>query len=117
MSKAVAVRVGTIQQRVLLVRSEKVIIDADSAEFYGVSTKALNQAVRRNRGRFPVDFMFYLTESEKSEVGTVCDHLSRLRYSRTPPSVTPPARRGAQATLHLAPPLGHTVRQPGLVML
>jgi ORF6N domain len=85
MSKGVAVRVGTIQQRILLVRGEKVIIDADLAEFYGVTTKALNQAVRRNQARFPVDFMFKLTGSEKSEVVTACDHLSRLKYSRTTP--------------------------------
>jgi hypothetical protein len=85
MSKAVAVRVETIQQRILLVRGEKVMVDADLAEFYGVTTKALNQAVRRNRARFPADFMFRLTESEKSEVVTACDHLSRLKYSRTPP--------------------------------
>jgi hypothetical protein len=85
MSKAVAVRVGTIQQRILLVRGEKIMIDADLAEFYGVTTKALNQAVRRNKARFPADFVFRLTESEKSEVVTVCDHLSRLKYSRTQP--------------------------------
>jgi len=85
MSKALAVRVGTIQQRILLVRGEKVMIDADLAEFYGVTTKALNQAVRRNKGRFPADFVFRLTGSEKSEVVTICDHLSRLKYSRTQP--------------------------------
>ncbi|MFZ1946830.1 MAG: ORF6N domain-containing protein [bacterium] len=85
MTKVVAVKIGTIQQRILLVRGEKVIIDADLAEFYGVTTKALNQAVRRNRGRFPADFVFRLTRDEKSEVVTVCDHLSRLKYSPTSP--------------------------------
>jgi hypothetical protein len=53
-----------IESRVLLVRGEKVLLDADLAELYGVSTKALNQAVRRNIGRFPGDFMFQLTEVE-----------------------------------------------------
>ena len=52
-SKAI-VKVGTIQQRILLIRGEKVIIDADLAEAYGVTTKALNQAVRRNADRFPL---------------------------------------------------------------
>ena len=52
------VKVGKIQQRILLIRGEKVIVDADLAEFYGVPTKALNQAVRRNTDRFPADFMF-----------------------------------------------------------
>ncbi|MEN8790071.1 MAG: ORF6N domain-containing protein [Flavobacteriaceae bacterium] len=46
-SKSV-VKVGKIQRRILLVRGEKVIVDADLAEFYGVPTKVLNQAVRRN---------------------------------------------------------------------
>ncbi len=46
------VKVGTIQNRILLIRGEKCIVDADLAEFYGVTTKVLNQAVRRNKKRF-----------------------------------------------------------------
>lgn len=68
-SKAI-VKVDTIQQRILLIRGEKVIIDADLAEVYGVTTKALNKAVRRNADRFPSDFMFRLTKKEKQEVVT-----------------------------------------------
>lgn len=49
---------------VRLVRGEKVLLDADLAVLYGVETKALNQAVRRNRSRFPEDFMFQLTAEE-----------------------------------------------------
>ena len=71
------VKVGKIQQRILLIRGEKVIVDADLAEFYGVPTKALNQAVRRNMDRFPADFMFQLNKNEKTEVVTNCDHLSK----------------------------------------
>lgn len=81
------VSVGTIQQRILLIRSEKVIIDADLAEFYGVTTKVLNQAVRRNINRFPADFMFQLTKEEKIEVVTNCDHLQNLKYSSVNPYV------------------------------
>jgi len=51
------IQVGTIQNRILLIRGEKVIVDSDLAEFYGVATKVLNQAVRRNIERFPNDFM------------------------------------------------------------
>ncbi len=47
-------------------------MDADLAEAYGVETKALNQAIRRNRDRFPRDFMFQLTKEEKMEVVTNC---------------------------------------------
>jgi hypothetical protein len=79
--------VARIQQRILFIRGEKVLLDADLSEFYGVSTKALNQSIRRNIDRFPADFMFRLTKSEKREVVTNCDHLNRLKYS----SVTPVA--------------------------
>ena len=81
------VKVGKIQQRILLIRGEKVIVDADLAEFYGVPTKALNQAVRRNMDRFPADFMFQLNKNEKLEVVTNCDHLNKLKYSPVNPLV------------------------------
>jgi hypothetical protein len=83
-SKAV-VKVGQIQQRILLIRGEKVIIDADLAEAYGVTTKALNQAVSRNAGRFPADFMFRLNKEEKHKVVTTCDHLQNLKFSPVNP--------------------------------
>ncbi len=50
-----------IEQSILLIRDVKVILDADLAQLYGVSTKAFNQAVKRNRDRFPDDFTFRLT--------------------------------------------------------
>ena len=83
-SKAI-VKVGKIQQRILLIRGEKVIIDANLAEAYGVTTKALNQAIRRNANRFPSDFMFRLTKKEKQEVVTNCDHLQNLKFSPVNP--------------------------------
>jgi len=52
------VPVGKIENRILLIRGGKVIIDADLAEFYGVPTKRLNEQVKRNVNRFPADFMF-----------------------------------------------------------
>ncbi|MEK7717241.1 MAG: ORF6N domain-containing protein, partial [Pseudomonadota bacterium] len=55
------------------------------AELYGASTKSLNQAVRRNRDRFPDDFVFQLTDKEKTDVVTNCDHLKKLRFSSTLP--------------------------------
>jgi hypothetical protein len=63
------------------------MLDADLAELYGVPTKVLNQAaVKRNKDRFPADFMFQLTKAEKDEVVTVCDHLRRLRFSPSLPN-------------------------------
>ncbi len=53
-----------IERAILLIRGEKVMLDSDLAVIYGVSTKALNQAVKRNALRFPVDFMFQLTAAE-----------------------------------------------------
>ena len=77
--------VGKIENRILLIRGEKVIVDADLAGFYGVPTKRLNEQVKRNVNRFPADFMFQLTKSEKSEVVANCDHLENLKYSRALP--------------------------------
>ena len=61
------------------------MLDADLARVYGVTTKRLNEQVKRNRARFPADFMFQLSEIEKSEVVANCDHLSRLKFSKTLP--------------------------------
>src|SRR5438132_13241857 len=60
-SDALAVQV---ERRIFLVRGQKVMLDADLAELYSVSTKSLNLAVKRNKERFPGDFMFQLTDDE-----------------------------------------------------
>jgi hypothetical protein len=80
------VRVEVIERRILLIRGQKVMLDADLAELYGVTTKRLNEQVKRNRGRFPKDFMFQLTAKEKSEVVANCDHLGRLKFSPVLPN-------------------------------
>lgn len=74
-----------VEPLILVIRGSRVILDADLARLYGVSTAALNQAVRRKGDRFPVDFAFRLTDQEKTEVITNCDHLRKLKYSRTLP--------------------------------
>jgi len=56
--------VERIEKAILLVRGQKVLLDRDLAVLYGVETRALNQAVKRNRDRFPDDFMFELTRDE-----------------------------------------------------
>ena len=53
-----------LQRQILLIRGHKIMLDANLAALYGVPTKAFNQAVKRNRERFPSDFMFCLTKSE-----------------------------------------------------
>jgi hypothetical protein len=74
-----------IESRILLVRAQKVMIDADLAELYGVPTKRLNEQVKRNQERFPADFMFRLTITEKQEVVANCDHLAKLKFSKSLP--------------------------------
>jgi hypothetical protein len=76
-----------IAKRIFMLRELRVLLDADLAVLYGVPTKALNQAVRRNKARFPDDFCFRISDVEKSEVVTICDHLPQLKFSRTTPLV------------------------------
>jgi ORF6N domain len=61
---AVVLKVENVAQLVFFIRGEKVMLDADLAKLYGVTTKALNQAMRRNRARFPEDFAFRLSGEE-----------------------------------------------------
>ena len=58
------VPVERIESRILLIRGHKMMLDSDLAELYRVSTKRLNEQVKRNKGRFPADFMFQLTVDE-----------------------------------------------------
>ncbi|MEA2343127.1 MAG: hypothetical protein QOF63_1296 [Thermoanaerobaculia bacterium] len=67
------------------VRGKSVILDRDLADVYGVTTKGLNQAVKRNVQRFPGDFRFQLTGEEREEVVTNCDHLRNLKYASALP--------------------------------
>ena len=64
-----------IEDTILLIRGKRVILDHDLASLYGVATKVLNQAVKRNLERFPEDFMFQLTKAEAEE----CQRLKRSR--------------------------------------
>jgi hypothetical protein len=70
-----------ILSRILWIRGQKLMIDRDLAKLYGVTTKRLNEQVKRNLNRFPEDFMFQLTDSEKKEVVANCDHLKSIIFS------------------------------------
>jgi hypothetical protein len=78
-------RAEDISRRILTIRGQKVILDADLAEVYGVSTKRLNEQVKRNTERFPEDFAFRLTEEEKTELVANCDRFKRLKHSTASP--------------------------------
>ena len=60
----VSIPAESVESSILLIRSQKVILDRTLAKLYGVSTSVLNQAVKRNPERFPPDFMFQLTQEE-----------------------------------------------------
>jgi hypothetical protein len=74
-----------LDSAILEIRGERVMLDYDLAAVYGVTTKALNQAVKRNLDRFPADFVFELTLDEKDELVTNCDRLAALKHSSSIP--------------------------------
>ena len=76
-----AISVETITSRIFVIRSQKVMIDRDIAQLYGVETKYLNRQVKRNIKRFPPEFMFQLTQKEKEEVVTNWHHLKVIKFS------------------------------------
>ena len=78
-----------IRQRIKTIRGVQVMLDWDIAELYGVETRSLNQAVKRNKERFPLNFRFQLTKNELSELITDCDKSDRKRhYPGTPAAFT-----------------------------
>ena len=73
--RMVTAPVEHITQSILVFRGHKVLLDAELAALYGVTTARLNQQVRRNLERFPEDFMFQLTAAESFDpVGVTCRH-------------------------------------------
>jgi hypothetical protein len=79
---ATLIPIDLVRSRILLVRGEKVILDRDLAELYGVETRVLNQAVRRNRERFPEDFLFALS---RDEIGRISQLVTSpgLKFSKS----------------------------------
>ncbi len=65
MSKRLVVLTRRVESRILLLRGQKVILDSDLAELYGVPVKRLNEQVKRNASRFPADFVFQFTNKER----------------------------------------------------
>jgi hypothetical protein len=73
------------EQLIFIFRGMKVMIDSDMALLYGSPTKALKQQFKRNISRFPIDFMFELTNEEKNELVTNCDRFLLLKHSSVNP--------------------------------
>ena len=74
-----------IANKIVVIRDVQVMIDRDLAELYGVETKALNQAVKRNIERFPDYFCFQLDKDESLELVTNCDRFNILKHSSSNP--------------------------------
>ena len=75
-----------IEHLIMTIRGQRVVLDFGLGAIYRVTTKRLNEQVKRNRGRFPEDFMFQLTKKEKAEVVAICDHLAKLKFSPVLPN-------------------------------
>jgi len=73
-----------IRSRIFTIRGVQVMLDRDLAELYGVATKVLNQAVKRNIKRFPSEFTFLITSDEMIELVTNCDRFKRMKHSSVP---------------------------------
>lgn len=99
---------SAIARRIVFVRGQKVMLDADLAELYAVPTKRLNEQVKRNIERFPADFMFRLTAAEKAGVVANCDHLHKLKFAPGLPFVF---------TEHGALMLGNVLKSPRAVQV
>ena len=76
-----------IENLILDIRGQQVMLDRDLANLYGVDTKVLNQAVKRNIERFPVRFRFQLSDLERDKLVTNCDRLQMLKHSNVNPFV------------------------------
>ena len=74
-----------IQDMIYEIRGLKVMLDRDLAKLYEVETKKLNQAVKRNIIRFPMEFMFKLTDNESLKLVTNCDRFRTLKHSSSTP--------------------------------
>jgi len=74
-----------ITEQIFTIRDKQVMIDKDLADLYAVPTKRLNEQVKRNVNRFPDNFRFQLTDSEKNELVAICDRFEKLKYSTSNP--------------------------------
>ena len=81
------VSLDDVQNKIVLVRNQSVISDADIAKLYGVETKRINEAVRNNPDKFPEDYMFALTSEELQDLRTKISTTNISTKSRTMPKV------------------------------
>jgi hypothetical protein len=78
----IVISIESIEQRIFIIRNQKIILDADLAQLYGVTTKRLKEQVKRNRNRFPEDFMFQLSMEEGKSVLALRSQIATLKRGR-----------------------------------
>ena len=83
MSELISIEV--ITSKIFVIRGKKVMLDRDLAQLYEVTTKRLNEQVKRNIKRFPEDFILQLTKSEKDELVAICDRFNSMKHSTVLP--------------------------------
>ena len=81
------ISIEVITSKIFVIRGKKVLLDRDLAQLYEVTTRRLNEQVKRNIKRFPEDFMLRLTKSEKDELVAICDRFNSMKHSTTLPYV------------------------------
>lgn len=79
------IKFGIVKNKIIEIRNQRVILDFDVAELYGVQTKEINQAVKNNPQKFPVGYVLELNYDEKNDVVKIFDHLRKLKYSTVLP--------------------------------
>ena len=75
------IKYDQVEQKIIEIRGQKVILDSDVAELYGVETKRINEAVKNNPDKFPTGYLLELAPQEKIEVVENFDHLQKVRFS------------------------------------
>lgn len=85
-NELMSVTPADVEAKMITLRNQPVLIDADVAALYGVDTKAVNQAVRNNPMKFPYGYIFELDKFEKTEVVKNFDHLKNLKFSKVQPT-------------------------------
>jgi hypothetical protein len=98
-----------IEPRILMMRGQRVMLDADLADLYGVTTKRLNEQVKRNRSRFPQDFIFKLHGDEWAELVAKCDRFKNMKHSTVLPNTF--TEHGAVMLANILKSKGKTIRR------
>ena len=75
------IKFNDVNDKIIIIRNEKVLLDCDVAELYGVETRDINKSVRNNPDKFPAGYVFSLSDKEKSEVVENFHHLEKIKFS------------------------------------